>query len=793
MTFEEFVLAAGEVLGPQRRPNPEQLDCLQHPPTTPLMIVAGPGSGKTAVLVLRALRHVVVDRLSPEQIVITTFTRKAAREVRTRIIEWGTPLIEFAAARATTPEDAEFLSNVDINRFVTGTLDSICEDILANDRGPNERPPTILEAFAADQTLARRGEVFGTKQRIGAALSAYLHQYSNSPFPPTSVGDLTRAIRVIVDRLIHDEVDRAAYASPGPHAQARSAIIDVFDRYTGYLRANNQMDFAMLEQVFLERLRNGGLGAFCNTVRAVLVDEYQDTNPLQELIYLEIARRSGAALSVVGDDDQSLYRFRGATIELFRDFRDRVSTALGTAMRPALKYLVENYRSTPQIVDFFNAFIQNDADFGPARIQPPKPRIHPNNPGVNVDVLGMFRDNPQALAGDLATFLEQVFRGAGRPADARLGEAITRHSQGGDLGDAVFISHTVNEVKPSDGAPRLPLLLRAELIARGLHCFNPRGQKIKDIPQVQIALGLILECLDRSTTAAPEGPLAGPMLISAGAKATFREWRQAAGVILQGNPGPVGPNTESLRDVVERWSRFTSRGGGPASDWPLLDVLYNLLPWLPLFQDDPEHQVYLEAISRAIAQAATFSSYRAFLLRDEPHRHLSVEAAIRDVLAPIADDLVDVDEEILASVPRDRLNFMTIHQAKGLEFPLVIVDISSDFKSNHHTQRFLRYPSGPSPVTLLEDDLAPATPIGPLRTGREAIQRTFEDLIRLYYVAYSRPQHLLMLVGCIPVLRYPKPVPHVATYWRRDGTWPWQVGTRPATTNLANSHPLILL
>jgi len=79
------------VLGAARQPNREQRACLAHDPASPLLIVAGPGSGKTMVLVLRALRHVLVDHVCPEQIMITTFTRKAAKEIRTRLIEWGTP------------------------------------------------------------------------------------------------------------------------------------------------------------------------------------------------------------------------------------------------------------------------------------------------------------------------------------------------------------------------------------------------------------------------------------------------------------------------------------------------------------------------------------------------------------------------------------------------------------------------------------------------------------------------------------------------------------------------------
>jgi DNA helicase-2/ATP-dependent DNA helicase PcrA len=277
------------------------------------------------------------------------------------------------------------------------------------------------------------------------------------------------------------------------------------------------------------------------------------------------------------------------------------------------------------------------------------------------------------------------------------------------------------------------------------------------------------------------------------ARDVFRRWRQDAQTFIRSNPPAALPGRDTLHQVVNRWRRFAHDGRGPVTEWPLLDVLYNLLPWLPQFQDDPEHQVYLEAMSRAAAQAAAFSPYRALILRDEPHRIRSIQAVVRDVLAPIADDLVDVDEDIMPSVPRDRLNLMTIHQAKGLEFPLVIVDVASDFKINHVKQRFRRFPNSASAVAMLEDHLAPCTPIGPLRTARTAIQRSFEDLIRLYYVAYSRPQSVLLLIGCIPCLRYDTKIPHIATFWRRDLTWPWKqpvAGQRPP---LANNIPMALL
>ena len=149
--------------------------------------------------------------------------------------------------------------------------------------------------------LARRGEIFQTSRRLGQPFLGYLGLYANTGNPPTTLGDMTRVVRTVVDRLIQDEVDRVAYVRRGRHQAAHRAVIDIFDRYTAHLKSTNQMDFPTLEHVFLDRLKAGRIPDLVAELRVLLVDEYQDTNPLQERIYLELTRTTGAALTVVGD------------------------------------------------------------------------------------------------------------------------------------------------------------------------------------------------------------------------------------------------------------------------------------------------------------------------------------------------------------------------------------------------------------------------------------------------------------------------------------------------------------
>lgn len=788
----------------QYPPNPDQENCIHHPINQPLVIVAGPGSGKTTVLALRALRMVFVDSLLPENILLTTFTRKAADEIRARLIEWGLQLLEHLRNNPPLPTPAEFydwLNRIDINRFNTGTLDSICEEVLTRYRDPIAPVPAVIEGFVGDACLARDG-LFPAGANRNSDVDTYLANFTFNGKPPSNFGEKLTVCRTIVDRFVHDQVDLYTYSVASPNRNARNCLSTASQGYWNGLHSENRLDFALLERTFLERLVQGRLARFCENINAVLVDEYQDTNPLQEEIYFELIRQTNGSFAVVGDDDQALYRFRGATIELFRDFQTRFQSAFASYPVPHMEYLVENYRSTPEIVYFFNDFIDNDPNFTPARIQPPKPRIRNQRPSRGTPILGMFRPNREELADSLTDFLFDVFRGRGRSLsrdDSHVN--LCGDPNGGDFGDAVFLSHTVNEYARAFGSnpprPRLPVMLRERLERRGEAVFNPRGRALRDIDIVQQFLGTILDCIDPPSGSQPLGMQQSDMMannhLRREATRYFENWRLASRDYVASNPTPTSPHR--LREFVHSWQNRTPQGTRAWPDeWPILELCFKLLSWFPFLRDDPEGQVYLEAISRGISQASAFSSYRSNIVFGNPtHEINSIKKAISDIFAPIAESNVDIDEDIMPSVPRNRFCFMTIHQAKGLEYPLVIVDVGSDYSTNNHMQRFRRFPENPSNVTLMEDDLSPHTSIGPLRLARSAMDRTFDDLVRLYYVAYSRAEVTLMLVGLDPMLRYNTTIKHIATGWRRDNSWAWINPVSGRNPGLANNIPLHLI
>jgi DNA helicase-2/ATP-dependent DNA helicase PcrA len=632
------------------------------------------------------------------------------------------------------------------------------------------------------------------------ALDMYLSNFNFGGALPANFGEKLKSCRTIIDRLTHDQVDVNGYSLGAPHTQARACIIQAATAYWQYLNDTNRMDYSRLENLFHDRLAAGRLNRFTVEIQAVLVDEYQDTNPLQESIYFELIRRTHASFTIVGDDDQSLYRFRGATVELFRDFVARFTALVPGLPGPHIEYLVENYRSTPEVVTFFNNFIQFDPGFTAARVQPPKPLIMSQLASNGIPVLGMFRPDAATLANDLVSFLWDVFRGPGRNITVN-GQPVTiiRDPDGGDFGDCVFLSHTANEYAARFGnnppRERLPKLMRDRLFQRQVAVFNPRGRALRDIPVVQQLLGTILECIDPPTAADTSGvqQAAVNAQLRADARRYLTFWRQAARAFIASNPLPNQP--QRLEDFVAAWQARVPQGP-PAwpTDWPLLELCFKLLTWMPALHNDPEGQVYLEAITRCLSQAATFSSYRSTIYFGQPpHDVNSIRRAIVDIMAPLAEGDVEIDEDIMPHIPRSRLPFMTIHQAKGLEYPLVIVDISSDYRGDHPYTRFRRFPDTPSNVQVLENDLAPYCGIGPLRTARAAMSRTFDDLTRLYYVAYSRPQSALLLVGLDVCLRYSTPVRHVATSWASNGTWAWRTPVGGRTPGLANNIPLHLI
>jgi DNA helicase-2/ATP-dependent DNA helicase PcrA len=745
-------------------PDPQQQQAVDAPPSAGLFIVAGPGTGKTASLTLRILKFVLVDAVPPRGILATTFTKKAAEELRSRVLGWGFRIIDALKNDPTlSPKQKAFVDGVDINQVRTGTVDSLCEQLLREFRAPGTQPPVLVDEFVGKTLMLREG-LFGSRRDQNPSLDAFLLSlYSdNGRRFNYHAGTKARLVKEIWERRFQDQVTWAQFPTGGPPTNhpARKLIDDAQQAYETALQSAGLVDFSLLEDEVLKRVRAGQLKEFTDELKVVLVDEYQDTNLMQEQLYFELAAACSGALVVVGDDDQSLYRFRGATVDLFRDFPARYQQRFQKT--PTTVFLTNNYRSTKNIVSFVNGYATLDAGYQAVRVASKPALAHGPQAATGLPVLGMFRDTVEELAKDLAGLIHSAFRGRGY---AVAGSTIVAAPSGGDVGDCALLCSSPAEFSASN-KPRLPLLLRQELstLAPPIPVFNPRGEDAATVDVVERFGGLLLECLD------PGGVVSGQTSgVSRDAQAVFTRWRQQAMNFAQGPSAPAG-----LLSYAQGWaSRDPGRKG---FEWPksttAIELIYGLVHYLPELHDDPEGQVYLEVFTRQLGACQQLGKFDGRVVTDPANQGLSdasVKELLRDFLAPIAEGVVDVNEELMETFPRDRLSILSIHQSKGLEFPLTIVDVGSDFK-DLRAPAFKRMPAAGGPPHRMEDLLRPHSPLGV--PARSQINRAFDDLYRQFFVAFSRPQDVLLLVGVTPTQPGGR-VPNVATGWDRNGVCHW--------------------
>jgi len=293
--------------------NPVQRQAVEHP-GGPLLVLAGAGSGKTRVLTGR-VAHLIQERgVAPEGILAFTFTNKAAREMKERA--------------------ATLLGAGDDLRVWMGTFHGTCVRILRRHAEAIGYP----RAFVIYDTDDQRSLLRELLREVGA---------DDKRLTPAGAGSR-------ISNLKNDGISAAEFAKTALSPVDRK-LSEVYERYERALRERAAMDFddLLLYTVRLFDLDEGVHRHYASRFHHVLVDEYQDTNAVQfELI--ERLSRLHQNLMVVGDDDQSIYGWRGADIGNILSFEERFPKA--TVLR-----LTQNYRSTQTILRAANAVVRNNS------------------------------------------------------------------------------------------------------------------------------------------------------------------------------------------------------------------------------------------------------------------------------------------------------------------------------------------------------------------------------------------------------------------------------------------------
>lgn len=292
--------------------NHEQRQAVQHT-EGPLLIFAGAGSGKTRVLTYR-IAHLVESGLAvPEQILAVTFTNKAAGEMQERVLK--------------------LLSGVDISRLSVGTFHSICARILRRE----------IHLLGFSQSFSIFDDEDARKLISNVVEEVRL---SVKEFDPRS---LKREISGFKNRL---EDPETVLTSASGYRDEK--IAEIYRQYQIRLKDNNALDFddLLLKPLDLFQQYPDRLEWYQSLYSYVLVDEYQDTNRPQ-FEFIHRLTRQHRNICVVGDDDQSIYGWRGADIRNILEFESAYEDA-------AIIKLEQNYRSTRNILDAAHAVVANN-------------------------------------------------------------------------------------------------------------------------------------------------------------------------------------------------------------------------------------------------------------------------------------------------------------------------------------------------------------------------------------------------------------------------------------------------
>ncbi|MEW2073165.1 MULTISPECIES: DNA helicase PcrA [unclassified Streptomyces] len=571
---------------------------------SPLLIVAGAGSGKTRVLTHR-IAHLLAERhVHPGQILAITFTNKAAGEMKERV---------------------EQLVGPRAGAMWVMTFHSACVRILRRESKRLGFTSSFSIYDAADS------------KRLMALVCRDL-DLDPKRFPPKS---FSAKISNLKNELI-DEEDFAARAADG----FEKTLAQAYALYQSRLREANALDFDDLIMTTVNLLRAFPDVAehYRRRFRHVMVDEYQDTNHAQYALVRELVGTSEhpadapagaevppAELCVVGDADQSIYAFRGATIRNILQFEEDYPDATTILLE-------QNYRSTQTILSAANAVIERNESRRPknlwtnagagARITGYVADTEHDEAQFVADEIDRLTDAGEAKAGDVAVFyrtnaqsrvFEEIFIRVGLPYKVVGGVRFYERKEVRDV--LAYLRVLAN---PEDSVPLRRIL---NVPKRGI------GDR---------AEAMIDALAQRERISFPQA---------------LKRVDEAYGMAARSSNAVKRFNTlmEDLRTVVES-------GAGPAT---VLEAILERTGYLAELQasTDPQDETRIENLQELAAVALEF----------EQERGEGESVALSDFLEQVAlvadsDQIPDEDEDGSGVI-----TLMTLHTAKGLEFPVVFL------------------------------------------------------------------------------------------------------------------------
>ena len=655
--------------------DPKKKEIIEHV-DGPLLVIAGPGAGKTMAIVERVVNLIARHQVAPENILVSTFTEKAAAELVSRISD----------------RMAEEGLKVSLNEMYIGTMHSIFL--------------RVLKDYAEFTRLKKNYKTFDDFDQKYAVYRNLYKRFKPLPnldlvAPEQSNWSKADSICRFVNKVREEAIDAETLLAG--HEPEIVALGEVYRAYQQILVEENAIDFSAIQSEMLSLIDANPqvLKELQEKFTYLIIDEYQDTNTIQERILLKLCGKR-ANICVVGDEDQSIYRFRGASVRNILQFaanfpRGRCKTVV----------LDTNYRSHPDIVDFYNQWMTAcDWKDGKKRFRFDK-TIRPRT-GKTFDacptVVTLNGEDGEDWGDQLIDFIRRLQK-----------EKVVT-----DLNQIAFLFHSVRN--------KDVIALTERLEASGIPVFSPRSARFFEREETQLLIGLfmllfpqVFKILDEKEEYMPE---------------TVAYYRNAANrLAAKLKEDPQG--TAELVKWAKRKAREHAFLGAP-TDYTFLGLFYEALKF-PLFADyiktdhdgTPRHSreaFNLALFSQLLAKFEYIYGINVLSPKwlESNLSHLFTQF-LHFMLKGGLEEFEDYDER----VPSGCVSVMTIHQSKGLEFPVVCVGSLSRNPRKSFTAL----------DATLESKYFHRPPFEPLDRIK------FFDFWREYYVAFSRPQNLLVLTG----------------------------------------------
>ena len=693
--------------------NTEQRAAVLHA-GSPLLIVAGAGSGKTRVLTHRIGYLLAARNARPGQILAITFTNKAAAEMRERVSTLIGP-------RASS--------------IWVSTFHSSCVRILRREAGKVGLRSNFSIYDSADS------------QRL---MSLVCRELDLDPkrYPPRS---FSAQVSNLKNELV-DEEENAARVGEGSHAERMLA-----EAYTGYqrrLRQANALDFDDLIMTTVNILQAFPDVAeyYRRRFRHILVDEYQDTNHAQYVLIRELAggatsttRRPVeradlataedvaeipmAELTVVGDADQSIYAFRGASIRNIVEFEQDYP-------QTRVILLEQNYRSTQTILSAANAVIERNPDRKPKRLWTAGSTGEP--------IIGYVADDEHDEASFVAEEVDRLKDDGVRPGDVAVFYRTNAQSR------------ALEEVFVRAGVPYK--------VVGGTRFYERK--EVKDAlaylrvlvnPDDTVNLRRILNVPKRGIGDRAEGAVA----------ALAERDRISFGAALsraQDAPGIATRSLTQVKSFVRLMEELRTLVEGGSDAGTVLEAVLEQTGYIDELRasHDPQDETRVENLAELVAVAQEYSRTTAGGTLQDFLEQVSLVADADEI--PAEDDDGSADPEAEPKVDPGVVTLMTLHTAKGLEFPVVFLTGLEDGAFPH-----LR--SLGDPKELAEER----------RLAYVGLTRAKERL----YVSRAAIRSAWGQPAYNPASRFLQEIPETLISWRRSETTAMRVSSTPAVARLA--------